>query len=75
MTMAKLATNAGQIRREEFDALREKFNIIQDWAIRRFGEPALLEDNTVVRESVVPEAVYVPTPTSQAPEAASTMAK
>lgn len=42
MTMAKLATNAGQISREAFDALREKFNIIQDWAIRRFGEPALL---------------------------------
>lgn len=43
MTMAKLAANAGQISREEFDGLRERFNTIQDWAIRRFSEPALLE--------------------------------
>lgn len=42
MTMAKLAANAGQISREEFDGLREKFNTLQDWAIRRFSEPALL---------------------------------
>lgn len=41
--MAKLAANAGQISREEFDGLRERFNTIQDWAIRRFSEPALLE--------------------------------
>jgi hypothetical protein len=43
MTMAKLAANAGQLNREEFDSLRARFNIIQDWVIRRFGEPALLE--------------------------------
>jgi len=43
MTMARLASNAGRISREEFDDLRQQFNAMQEWAIRRYGEAVLLE--------------------------------
>lgn len=43
MTMARLASNAGRISREEYEDLRQGFNAMQEWAIRRHGEPALLQ--------------------------------
>lgn len=43
MTMARLASNAGRISREEYEDLRQGFNAMQEWAIRRYGEPELLE--------------------------------
>lgn len=43
MTMARLASNAGRISREEYEDLRQRFNAMQEWAIRRYGEPMLLE--------------------------------
>ncbi len=43
MTMARLASNAGRISREAYEDLCKKFNAMQEWAIRRYGEPMLLE--------------------------------
>ena len=43
MTMARLASNAGRISREAYEDLRKNFNALQEWAIRRYGEPELLE--------------------------------
>ncbi|MCZ2152916.1 MAG: hypothetical protein LC114_03275 [Bryobacterales bacterium] len=43
MTMARLASNAGRISWEEYEDLRQGFNAMQEWAIRRYGEPMLLE--------------------------------
>jgi hypothetical protein len=38
-------------------------------AVKTTNEPALLEDSTVSRESVLVERVYVPIPTSHSPVA------
>lgn len=43
MNLAKLASKAGQLGLEDFNALREKFNRLHAWALDRFGEGALLE--------------------------------
>jgi hypothetical protein len=41
--MARLASNAGRISREEYEDLRQNFNAMQEWAIRRYSESVLLE--------------------------------
>lgn len=43
MTMARLASNAGRISREEYEDLRQGFNAMQEWAIRRYSESVLLD--------------------------------
>lgn len=43
MNLAKLAAGAGQITRDAFDDLREKFNALHEWAVARFGEDSLRE--------------------------------
>lgn len=43
MTMARLASNAGRISREGYEDLRQGFNAMQEWAIRRYSESILLE--------------------------------
>ena len=43
MNLAKMAVEAGQLGREEFDELRRRFNALQEWAIAHFGERALIE--------------------------------
>lgn len=43
MNLAKMASEAGQLGREDFDILRRKFNNIHEWAVERFGEAALLD--------------------------------
>ena len=43
MVAAKEAAVAGRIPLAAFNDLRLRFNAIQQWAIERFGEPALLE--------------------------------
>ncbi|HNY42121.1 MAG TPA: hypothetical protein PKJ41_17085 [Bryobacteraceae bacterium] len=41
MNLARLAADAGRLRREDFDELRVKFNVIHEWAVAHFGEDAL----------------------------------
>lgn len=41
MNLARLAAEAGQLRREDFDELRVKFNAVHEWAVAHFGEDAL----------------------------------
>lgn len=41
MNLARLAADAGRLRREDFGELRLKFNAVHEWAIERFGEGAL----------------------------------
>lgn len=43
MNLAKLASKAGHLGLEDFNALREKFNRLHAWALDRFGEATLLE--------------------------------
>lgn len=43
MIAAKEAAIAGRIPLAAFDGLRLRFNAVQEWAIGRFGEPALLD--------------------------------
>lgn len=41
MNLARMAADAGRLRREDFDELRVKFNVIHEWAVAHFGEDAL----------------------------------
>jgi hypothetical protein len=41
MNLARLAAEAGRLRREDFDELRVKFNAVHEWAVAHFGEDAL----------------------------------
>jgi hypothetical protein len=43
MNLAKMAADAGQLGRDEFDELRRRFNAMHDWAVAHFGEPALID--------------------------------
>lgn len=43
MNLAKLAWKAGQLSGEDFNALRERFNGMHEWALDRSGEAALLD--------------------------------
>ncbi len=43
MNLAKLAAGAGQITRDAFDDLREKFNAVHEWAVIQLGEDSLRE--------------------------------
>lgn len=43
MTIAKSAVAAGKLPASQFDDLRARFNVMQDWATVTFGEPRLLE--------------------------------
>jgi hypothetical protein len=43
MNMAKLAVLAGQLSQEAFDATRDSFNWIHEWAITHFGQATLQE--------------------------------
>jgi hypothetical protein len=43
MNMAKLAVLAGQLSQEAFDATRDSFNRIHEWAMNHLGEAALQE--------------------------------
>ena len=43
MQMAKLSVLAGQLPQEAFDATRDSFNRIHEWAIAHFGETTLQE--------------------------------
>lgn len=41
MNLARMAADAGRLRREDFDELRVKFNGVHEWAVAHFGEDAL----------------------------------
>lgn len=41
MNIARLAADAGRLRRGDFDELRVRFNAVHEWAIAHFGEDAL----------------------------------
>lgn len=43
MSVAKLAAGAGRLSPEAFDELREKFNVVLEWAVAHFGEESLRE--------------------------------
>jgi hypothetical protein len=43
MNLAKMATDAGQLARDEFNNLRLGFNAVHEWAVEHFGEVALLD--------------------------------
>lgn len=43
MNLARLAADAGRLRREDFDELRVRFNAVHEWALSHFGEDALRE--------------------------------
>jgi hypothetical protein len=43
MNMAKLAVLAGRLSQESFDATRDSFNRIHEWAMKNFGETTLAE--------------------------------
>jgi len=42
MTLAKMAHLAGRLAQEDYNEMCNRFNHIQEWAIRRFGEDVLL---------------------------------
>jgi hypothetical protein len=41
MNLAKMAAAAEQLRRDEFDELRRRFNTMHEWAVAQFGEQEL----------------------------------
>ncbi len=43
MNLAKMAADAGQLGRDDFDELRRRFNAMHEWAIAHFGERALID--------------------------------
>jgi hypothetical protein len=43
MNLAKMAADAGKLRRDEFDELRCRFKAMHEWSIAHFGEAALLD--------------------------------
>jgi hypothetical protein len=43
MNLAKMAADAGQLGRAEFDELRRRFNVMHEWAITHLGERALVD--------------------------------
>lgn len=59
MTIAKMAHLAGHLSEEDYEALRGRFNRVQDWAIGAFREAALVEASRTLdaRRYAPPEPV------------------
>lgn len=55
MAAAKRALDAGRITAADFDAVRTPFNAVHAWAVRAFGEPAL-----VAAAKALDATAYVP---------------
>ncbi|MDR3737992.1 MAG: hypothetical protein P4L40_03140 [Terracidiphilus sp.] len=74
MNMAKLSVLAGQLSQESFDATRDCFNRIHEWAIGYFGEAVLHEAVRALHTRDYQPPVVEPWDSREAPPAAGKVA-